>query len=66
MKKDGKNKEPEMPIYRHRLSQQSRRIRMSGKSRARNKLRNQQWVFKRFEINDQDGVQSWKSMAYGH
>ena len=41
------NEEPEMPIYRHRLSQQSRRIRMNGKSKARNKLRNRRWVFKR-------------------
>ena len=63
---DEENEEPDTPIYRHRLIQQGRRIRMNGKSRAKNKQRNQRWVFKIFEINDQDGMQLWERVAYGH
>ena len=61
-----KNEEPEMPIYRHRLSQQSHQIRMNGKSRAKNKLRNRRWVFKRFDINIQDRVLLWESVECRH
>ena len=55
-KEDGENKEPETPIYRHRLIQQGHQIRVNEKSRARNKQINRQYVFKGFEIDDHDGM----------
>ena len=63
MREKGKG---QIPIYRHRPVHPGCQIRLNRKSRAKIKQSNRQWTFKGFEINGQDELPLWKSMACRH